>query len=83
MCSAVVLADGDVYRVTVNNTTLDEVYTTTTTETVLILPGEWQPDDGERHMFTWDVAVGLSDGMDNLTSVTFNTPSQMFYWDSP
>ncbi|MFC1959675.1 LysM peptidoglycan-binding domain-containing protein [Chloroflexota bacterium] len=78
-----VLAEGDIYRLTVNDTTLGEVYTATTSETVFILPGEWQPDDGARHMFTWDVAVGPSDGMDNLTSVTFNTPAQMFYWDSP
>ena len=52
-------------------------------ETLFILPPEWQPDDGERHMFTWDVAVGPSNGLGDLSSVTFNTPAQMFYWDSP
>lgn len=76
------LAAGDVYRVTVNNSVLGEVYVVTTTETLFILPDEWQPTDGERHMFTWDVAVGPSNGLGDLASVTFNTPAQMFYWDS-
>jgi hypothetical protein len=77
-----ILAEGDVYLVTVTDTTLGEVFTTATTETLLILPQEWQPTDGERHLFTWDVAVGPSNGSGGLASVTFNTPSRMFFWDS-
>ncbi len=77
------LAAGDVYRVKVTDTTVNMTYTATTTETVFIVPGEWQPRDGTRHLLTWEVAVGPADGQGDLASVTFSTPSRLFFWDSP
>ncbi len=76
------LGDGDVYLLTVTDTTIGATYTATTRETLHILPEEWQPQDGQRHMYTWNVAVGPSNGLGGLASVTFTTPSRMFFWDS-
>lgn len=73
----------DAYQVTIIDTTLEQRYTVLTTETLTILPSEWQPSDSSRHMFTWEVAVGPVDGRGGLASVTFSTPSRMFFWDSP
>lgn len=73
----------DSYQVTIVDTTLDQRYTVLTAETLTILPAEWQPNDGTRHMFTWEVAVGPVDGQGGLETVTFSTPSRMFFWDSP
>ncbi|MBN2470485.1 MAG: LysM peptidoglycan-binding domain-containing protein [Anaerolineae bacterium] len=77
------LAEGDVYLVTVTDTTAQTVHTATATETMLILPGEWQPSDGTRHLFTWEIAVGPADGQGGLQDVVFRTPTRMFFWDSP
>ncbi len=78
-----ILGAGDVYRVTVTDTTLGAVYTALATETMYILPEAWQPNDGTRHLFTWEVAVGPADGQGGLREVVFSTPSRMFFWDSP
>lgn len=76
------LGEGEVYLVTVEDTTLGVTYTATTTETFFIVPGEWQPRDGTRHGFEWYVAVGPADGRGGLSAVTFSTPARVFFWDS-
>ena len=77
-----VLAEGEAYLVTVSDTIGGVVYSATTRETFFILPAEWQPTDGQRHSFTWDVAVGPTNGQGGLASVTYHTEPRMFYWDS-
>ncbi|GAB4527247.1 MAG: hypothetical protein Kow0063_02300 [Anaerolineae bacterium] len=77
-----VLAEGDVYLVTVRDLTSSVVYTATTTETLFIIPAEWQPTDGQRHTFSWNVAIGRADGSGGLASETFRADSRLFFWDS-
>jgi len=81
--SSGVLGPEEVYLVTVTDETAGVTRTLTSRETMVILPDEWQPADGQRHRFTWAVAVGPSDGRGGLASVTFSTPSRLFFWDSP
>lgn len=76
------LAEGDVYLVTVRDLTAGVVHTATTTETLFIIPPEWQPADGQRHTFSWNVAIGPADGRGELASETFRTDSRLFSWDS-
>lgn len=76
------LGPADLYLVTVTDDTLNTTYALTSRETMVILPDEWQPKDGQRHQFTWKVAVGPADGRGGLSSITFSTPSRRFFWDS-
>lgn len=76
------LAGGEAYRVMVTDTTLGAAYVGITSETAFIAPPEWQPADGRRHLFTWNVAVGPLGQSGDLASVTFTTPSRLFFWDS-
>ena len=78
-----VLSPGEVYLITLTDSTDGTVRTATTTETLFILPTDWQPHDGQRHTFVWNVSVGPSNGVDGLASVTFATESRSFTWDSP
>ena len=78
-----ILGPGEVYQLTVTDTTTGAVHTETTTDTFFIIPSEWQPDDGQRHTFSWQVAVGPADGRGGLASITFSTDAWLFYWDSP
>ena len=77
-----VLGPDEIYQVTVTDTTAGMVYTETTSDTLFIIPAEWQPADGQRHTFTWQVAVGPAGTTGGLASITFNTPSRLFFWDS-
>ncbi|NPV67161.1 MAG: LysM peptidoglycan-binding domain-containing protein [Anaerolineae bacterium] len=77
------LGPGDLYLVTVTDDTLKTTYTLSSRETMVILPDEWRPADGQRHQFTWKVAVGPADSRGGLASVTFSTPTRQFFWDSP
>jgi LysM repeat protein len=77
-----ILGEGEVYQVTVTDTTAGMVHTETTSDTLFILPAEWQPVDGQRHTFTWQVAVGPADNGGGLASITFSTLSRLFFWDS-
>ena len=76
------LGQGEAYRLTVIDTTSSAVYTAITSETMYIAPDSWQPMDGTRHLFTWEVAVGPIDAQGNLQQVDFQTPSRLFFWDS-
>lgn len=78
-----VLGEGESYLVTVTDTTGGMVYTAATTATFFIVPALWQPADGQRHVFTWEVAVGPDNGQGELSAVTYTTESRLFYWDSP
>ena len=77
-----VLGPDEIYQVTVTDTTAGRVYTETTNDTLFIIPAEWQPANGQRHTFTWQVAVGPAGTTGGLASITFNTPSRLFFWDS-
>ncbi len=78
-----VLAEGETFLVTVTDTTGGVVYTAATTATFFIVPALWQPADGQRHLFTWEVAVGPANGQGGLSAVTYTTDSRIFFWDSP
>ncbi len=77
-----VLSPGEVYLITLTDSTDGTVRTATTTETLFILPSDWQPHDGQRHTFVWNVSVGPSNGAGGLASVTFATEARNFTWDS-
>ncbi len=76
------LAPGEIYLLTVTDETANVTYTLTTSDTLYIVPDEWQLDDGQRHTFTWNIAIGPADGANRLASVTFASESRTFTWDS-
>ncbi len=79
--SSGILGPEELYLVTVTDETAGVTRTLTSRETMVILPDEWQPADGQRHQFTWKVAVGPGNGQGGLASVTFSTTARQFFWD--
>lgn len=73
------LGEDQVYRVRVNDLTLEREYVVDTTETTFILPSEWQGTDGTRHDYTWQVSVINRSNPDNPR---FITESRLFTWEA-
>ncbi|MFQ3535502.1 MAG: LysM domain-containing protein [Aggregatilineales bacterium] len=76
------LSIGEVYLVTVVNRTTQQTYNVTTRELFFTLPAEWQPADGRRHTFAWQVTIAeVRDGNTVIPS-TRQTEVRTFTWQS-
>ncbi len=73
---------GEVYLLTVVNRTAEQTYNITTRELFFTLPVEWQPADGRRHLFAWQVTIAeLRDGNTVIPSDR-QTEVRTFTWQS-
>jgi LysM repeat protein len=72
------LGPGEVYRVTVDDLTRGERYTTDTTELFFIVPEAWQGDTARRHDYEWRVSVIHIDDPD---TPIFTTQTRLFTWE--
>lgn len=76
------LSVGEVYLLTVVNRTTEQTYNVTTRELFFTLPAEWQPSDGRRHVFAWQVTIAeVRDGNTVIPS-TRQTEVRTFTWQS-
>jgi LysM repeat protein len=76
------LAEGERYTVHVHDLNTGATYEAAVTETTYILPGGWQPSDGNRHTFEWTISVATVDAQNNILSEGHETDSWRFVWDS-
>jgi LysM repeat protein len=76
------LAMTERYVVHVRDLDTGKEYVATAADTTYILPGGWQPDDGNRHEFEWVIAVGVVDAQYNVVSEDHITEPRQFTWDS-
>lgn len=72
------LAEGQVYRVNVQDMTTRTDYAADTTELFFIVPEEWQGKDNRRHEFVWTVSVIDADNPDDPY---FSTTPRVFVWE--
>ena len=72
------LAQGEVYRVQVEDFTEGVVFIADTSETFYILPQAWQGTDGQRHEYAWFISIIKSD---NPTDPSYVTESLSFTWE--
>ncbi len=73
------LAEGQVYRVNVDDLTANVSYFADTTELFLIVPESWQGKDNRRHEYRWTVSVIDSDTPDDPY---FSTQPRVFVWEA-
>jgi hypothetical protein len=71
------LAPGQVYRVTVRNETLDQGFTSDTTEIHFIIPTAWQATDGQRHTYSWSISTI---DLNNPDTPLYTTETRTFTW---
>ncbi len=74
------LAPDEVYLVTVSNRTSGITYNLTTREQFFQIPAEWQPTDGERHTFAWQVAIAELRDSDTVIPSARQTEVRTFTW---
>jgi LysM repeat protein len=72
------LDTGETYRVMVEDVTSGQTYSSDTTDLSLILPADWQGQDGKRHDYRWTVSVIRLDDPDHPT---FTTEPRLFTWE--
>lgn len=72
------LSPGQTYLVRVEDLTAGIVYITTTPDTSIVLPEEWQATGIDRHEYRWQISVIFNDDPDNPT---FTTASRTFTWE--
>lgn len=76
------LGIGEVYLVTVIDRTSGVTYNVTTRELFFQVPAEWQPTDGRRHTFAWQITIAtLRDGTTVIPSPQ-QTEIRTFTWQS-
>lgn len=73
------LAEGQSYRLEVEDVTAGVVYIADTTDNSMILPADWQGTDGQRHEYIWIVSVIDNDNPDEPY---FTTTPQTFFWQA-
>lgn len=73
-----ILADGDMYRLRVENVNDGIVYTVDSRENSFILPLDWQGNEDRRYEFQWSVSLVQADDLD--TSL-YTTPVRTFSWE--
>ncbi len=72
----------EVYLVTVIDRTSGVTYNVTTRELFFQVPAEWQPTDGRRHTFAWQITIAaLRDGSTVIPSPQ-QTEVRTFTWQS-
>lgn len=72
------LAEGQVYRVDVEDITTSTPYSMDTTELFLIVPVEWQGRDSRRHEYRWTVSVVDADVPNDPH---YTTEPRIFVWE--
>lgn len=72
------LAEGQAYRINVQDMTTRTDYAADTTELFFIVPGEWQGKDNRRHEYVWTVSVI---DVDNPNDPYFSTTPRVFVWE--
>ena len=72
------LAEGQVYRVDVEDITTSTSYSMDTTELFLIVPVEWQGRDSRRHEYRWTVSVVDADVPNDPH---YTTEPRIFVWE--
>jgi hypothetical protein len=78
-----VLRQDEVYLLTVDDRTGGVLYYVTTRDLSFQAPPEWQPTDGRRHVFAWNVAVArLQPGTNTAAPTAFKTETRTFTWES-
>lgn len=70
------LAEGQVYRVRVEDETIDTVYTADTFNIFFIVPEAWQGDEQPRHEYNWSVSIYDTDRDEAI----FTTETRRFSW---
>jgi LysM repeat protein len=76
------LAAGERYVVHVRDLDTGDTYEAAVTDTTYILPGGWQPSDGNSHTFEWTISVATIDAQNNILSEDHETDPRRFAWDS-
>jgi hypothetical protein len=76
------LAAEERYVVRVRDLDTGDVYMAAVTDTTYIVPGGWQPSDGNRHTFEWTISVARVDAQYNILSEDHATDPRRFTWDS-
>lgn len=78
-----VLREDEVYLLTVDDRTGGVLYYVTTRDLSFQAPVDWQPTDGRRHVFAWNVAVArLQPGSNTAAPTAFKTETRTFTWES-
>jgi hypothetical protein len=70
------------YIVRVTDRKTGDQYVAALLDTMYVLPGGWQPDDGSRHTFEWTISVGRLDAQNHVVDEAHITTSRRFTWDS-
>ena len=76
------LGPNECYLVSVQDQVNGQIYSVPVSDTSYILPGGWQPDDGDRHTFYWTITLVTVDDNNNVLSESFQTEPYMFDWES-
>ncbi|MCC7208871.1 MAG: LysM peptidoglycan-binding domain-containing protein [Anaerolineae bacterium] len=77
------LREDEVYLITVDDRTGGVLYYVTTRDLSFQAPADWQPTDGRRHVFAWNVAVArLQPGTNTAAPTAFKTETRTFTWVS-
>ena len=76
------LATYERYVVHMRDLETGQEYVAAVSDTTYILPGGWQPDDGNLHKYEWEIAVGVVDAQFNVVSEDHLTEPRRFTWDS-
>jgi LysM repeat protein len=76
------LAAEERYVVRVRDLTTGQSYVAAILDTTYILPGGWQPSDGNQHTFEWSISVAQVDAQDNILNEDHVTDARRFTWDS-
>jgi hypothetical protein len=71
------LAGDETYLVMVEDLTMGEVYTATTTELSFVLPDDWHSQDETRHDFRWTISIITIGQPDNPR---YTTEARQFTW---
>ena len=75
-----VLADGEMYLITVRNETTGTVLNETTRQLSLDVPALYLPDDGQDQVMVWQVSVVRQDAEGLFVPVSWVVPEQRFTW---
>lgn len=76
------LATNERYLVRVFDQRLEREYTRLVADIALILPGEWQPEDGRAHTFEWTVSLAKIGPDQKILSDDYATAPRRFTWAS-
>jgi hypothetical protein len=76
------LGSDEWYLVRVRDLNTGDEYQATVRDTLYVLPGGWQPADGNEHSFEWLISVATLDAQHTVLSENHLTDFRAFTWDS-